>query len=718
MFHFSSPLASISGVGPRFIQKFKRLGIETVEDLLRHIPKRYEDFSRVTQIGDIIAREECTVRGEIKSIDMRRAWKRRMFITEAIISDGTGSIRAVWFNQTYIKNTLIQGKIVNLSGKVSASKDGELYLSNPGYEIVSGGRETKHTARVVPIYPETKGLTSKGIRYILKPILDGIEKSPEFLPQSIIEKYGLLSADEALKTVHFPDSIESALEAKRRLTFDDLFLLELFLLGEKAEFESRPASAINAKTEEIKKLIEPLPFALTDAQKKALWEIVKDIREPHPMNRLLQGDVGSGKTIVAAVTAILTAKDDFQVAFMAPTEILARQHYETIRKFFPEYGGGLALVTGNESRVYYGSGLESEIKKPEVKKELEKNKIKIAVGTHALIAEGRRGNGIEFPNLALLVIDEQHRFGVRQRARLLEQPKGKPIPHFLSMSATPIPRTLSLTIWSDLDLSLINELPKNRKEIVTKAVSQADRKNAYEFIKKEIEKGRQAFVVCPRIEPEKNDDSLTESEKIKLEIKSVKEEYEKLSKKVFPNLKIEMLHGKMPGKSGANGEKSKEEIMRKFKNREIDILIATSVIEVGIDVPNATIMMIEGAERFGLAQLYQFRGRVGRGEHQSYCFLFSESSSENTNRRLKAIVSAKNGFELAEADLKIRGPGAFLGAEQTGMPDLAMRALENPKLAEEAKSAALSLLSLDPKLEKHESIKKRVESFSSKIHDE
>ncbi len=386
---------------------------------------------------------------------------------------------------------------------------------------------------------------------------------------------------------------------------------------------------------------------------------------------------------------------------MAPTEILARQHYQTIKNFFGEFSAGIALLTSANSKIFYGQNLESEIKKENLKKEIENGKIKIVVGTHALIQKN-----LIFSDLTLVIVDEQHRFGVEQRANLLK--KKSLVPHFLSMSATPIPRTLSLTLFGDLDLSLITELPKNRKPIVTKIVDPENRMRAYQFIKTHIKSGRQAFVICPRIEPSSNEQLTTTALK-QLEWKSVKEEYEKLSKKIFPDLKIGMLHGKIKAKE-------KEEIMRNFLQNKTKILVATSVIEVGIDVPNATIMMIEGSERFGLAQLYQFRGRVGRGEHQSYCFLFTNSEAKITQERLKSLVEAKNGFELAEKDLKIRGPGEFLGQSQTGMPDLAMKAIQNPELVKNAREKAQAVISKDPELENHPLLKERLNEFKKEIH--
>lgn len=707
-----TPLSSIHGIGPRFLQKFKKLGIETVRDLLWHFPSRYEDFSAITNIADLVPREECTVRGVVKKISMRRAWRKRMFILEGIVEDATGAIRVVWFNQTYIRNVLSEGTPVNLSGKVSVSKDGEMYFSNPTYEIPSKcGEEMKHTGRIVPIYPETKGLTSKGIRYIVKPLLERVGNLEETLPEEIVETFGFAPLSEAIQSVHFPDTIEEGIAARKRFAFEDLFFLQLFLLTERVRVKREKAHAIPVDIESIKKFLGTLPYELTQSQKKSLWEILKDMGRSSPMNRLLQGDVGSGKTIIAAIAAREAARAGFQTAFMAPTEILARQHYETIQALFADEGIGIALLTGSEARAAYGNGLETALKKPDLLREIAKGSASVVIGTHALIAESKRKKSVPFALLGLVVVDEQHRFGVRQRAKIIEPDEHGYAPHFLSMSATPIPRTLSLALWGDLDISLIDELPKNRKPIVTRVVSPENRDRAYEFIRNEIKKGRQAFVVCPRIQPTSNDEQLTTKEVETLQIKSVTEEYKKLSKTIFPDLTVAMIHGRLKAAE-------KEKIMREFAENKTNILVSTAVIEVGVNVPNATIMMIEGAERFGLAQLYQFKGRVGRGSHQSYCMLFSDSSSNTTKKRLLSIVEAKNGFELAERDLALRGPGQFVGNEQTGIPDLAMNALRHPEIMKDARSAAMAIITSDPDLKKHPALKIRVAEVAHKIHEE
>jgi len=730
MAHLYSPLNEIKGIGPGFLTKLKKLDIYTVKDLLWHFPFRYENFSEVKKIADLKINEQTTVSGVIQNIKVQRTWKKKMFIVEAIIADDTGRISAVWFNQRHLAVILKKGKKVNLAGKV-VSKKNKIYFSSPTYEFINNqlqneGRitqDTKHTGRLVPIYPETKGLTSKALRYLIKPILDDLEKIEEFLPDYILKKFNFPEINQAIYNIHFPTHLEDAKIAKKRFAFEDLFLLQLINLSQKLKLTKKKAFALKIDNDLIEGIIKDLPFELTASQKRSLFEIINDLQNNHPMNRLLQGDVGSGKTIVAALATISVANANQQSVFMAPTEILAKQHYETIKKFFQKFEKGLGLLTKSEAQIFYGDGLEQSIKKNELLKKISSGEIKIIIGTHALIQKD-----VKFKNLAFVIVDEQHRFGVAQRAQLARSnalnKSNVLLPHFLSMSATPIPRTLTLTMFGDLDLSIIDELPKNRKSVITKIVAPENRDKAYAFIRGQVKKGRQVFVICPRITPTNINNNVDnhkltngnqcvekKSRRSTLfwETKAVEEEYEKLKNKVFPDLRVEMLHGKMKAKE-------KENIMADFKNGKIDILVATSVVEVGVDIPNATIMMIEGAERFGLAQLYQFRGRVGRGEHQSFCFLFTESSSKTVRRRLESLLEAKNGFELAEKDLAIRGPGEILGESQTGLPDLAMKAIQNPDLVKTSRSEAEKLLEQDPEFKNYPAIKKHLELFQKEVH--
>ncbi len=699
-----TPLGELHGVGPRFVSKLKKLGITTVRDLLWHFPSRYEDWSSVAKIAELKPGDSRTIRARVEKINVKKAWRRRMLIVEAVIADDSGSIKAIWFNQPYIKNILKPETVANFAGKV-AVRDGKPYLSNPAYELADALQETKHTGRLVPIYPETKGLTSKGLRFLTLPILENAEPAEEFLPEETLKVNRLPEINQALKSIHFPTKLSEAESARRRFAFEDLFLLQLNNINLRSTLLKQKAPQIKVNGGRLKELIKGLPFELTASQNKALDEITSDLSARHPMNRLLQGDVGSGKTIVAGLAAVCASEEDYQVALMAPTEILARQHYRTLLKFFGDSGIGIGLLISKEARASYGEGLESAFSKPEVLKELAANRLKIIVGTHALIQ-----SSVKFADLGFIIVDEQHRFGVAQRAALTGARPGA-IPHFLSMSATPIPRTLMMTVFGDLDVSLIPELPKGRKEIITKIVAPENRNKAYGFIKGQIQRGRQAFVICPRIEPSEaeNEYLLTKEEEKNLEIKSVKEEFDKLSKRIFPDLAVGMLHGKMTAKE-------KEEVMKKFSAGEIGVLVSTSVVEVGVDVPNATIMMIEGADRFGLSQLYQFRGRVGRGEHQSFCFLFSESGSRSGYLRLNSLLTAKNGFELAEEDLKLRGPGEFLGQEQAGMPDVAMRSLNNLELVKATREAAEEVLRSSPGLREYPRLREKLREFSSDIH--
>ncbi len=697
-------LSDIRGIQTRFLPKLKKLGIETIHDLLFFLPTRYEDFSKIYTIEDLIPNQEATITAEVVSIKSRNTWKRNLYLVEAELQDQTGTIRATWFNQPYIKNILVPGRRANFAGKIIESKKtGEIYLSNPTYELVSDHmrHETRHTGRIIPIYKETKGLTSKGIRFLIQPILKEQIDIPDIIPEAIRKSLGFPNIQEAIHIVHFPDTIEDALLAKRRFAFEDLFLLQLTTLRERMKIAMKKAHTVKEDIPFIKTLLKGLPFELTESQKKSLWEIIKDIERPFPMNRLIEGDVGSGKTVIAGISALLVAKSGLQTAFMAPTEILAQQHYRTLNKLFKNQDVSILLYTGSEAKIRYDAELESILTKQEARRLIENGTASIIIGTHALIQKG-----VNFKHLAFVIIDEQHRFGVEQRATLEREKEFAP--HFLSMTATPIPRTLALTLFGDLDISLINELPKNRKQIITKAIPDNDREKAHEQIHTEIKKGRQAFVICPRIKPS---ETLSAREEQLLLIKTVTEEYEKLSKYIFKEFSVGMIHGKL-------SPKEKEQIMKLFAENKIQIIVATSVIEVGVDVPNATIMMIEGADRFGLAQLHQFRGRVGRAEHQSYCFLFSQGNSETTKKRMKAIVEAKNGFELAEYDLRLRGPGEFLGTSQTGMPDIAMKAIQNPDLIKEARALAQKILTANPTLSKYPLLKEKLIQFEKSIHFE
>ncbi len=710
-----TPLEQIRGIGPILQRRLKRLGIKTIQDLFFHFPRRYEDFSNLIPIAEIKINEICTIQGKILDIKNTRTWKRRMILTQALVEDNTGAIIIIWFNQPYLIKILKSGDNAFFSGKVVSGKNG-IYLSNPIHEkiqITESPSQTlnlTHTGRLIPVYPETEGLSSKWIRSILKPLLTEFKnKIPETLPEKIIKENKFLPISKALWQVHFPDSEELAEKAQQRFSFEELFFIELFVLRERARLSKEKAVAIPFKLDLTKRFVESLPFKLTDAQKKSSWQILKDLEKPRPMNRLLEGDVGSGKTVVAAMAALNTAKGGYQVAFMAPTEILAKQHFQEVQKLIKNFNLNIGLLTGKSDR-FFSKKLKNDPVEISRKKLLEKTlsaEINILIGTHALIQDK-----VKFGKLALVILDEQHRFGVEQRAKLCRQSNNsgvKTIPHLLSMTATPIPRTLALTVFGDLDLSLIDELPKGRKKIVTKVVAPKNRQKAYDFIKEQVKKGKQVFVICPRIEAGNKNQKNKEDILGWAEAKAVKEEYEKLSKKIFPDLNIGMLHGKMKGSE-------KEKTMKDFKSKKIDILVSTSVVEVGVDVPNATVMMIEGTERFGLAQLHQFRGRVGRSGHQSFCFLFTDSPSKKTRQRLKALITSENGFALAEKDLEIRGPGDFSGTRQWGLPDLIMNSLKDISLVEKTRQSAKEILEEDPELKKYPFLREKIGRFREKIH--
>ncbi len=708
--NLNTPIEQIARIGPIYQRKLKKLGIKTIQDLLHHFPHRYEDFSNIIPISKIKPNETVCIQGKILEIKMIRTWKRKMFLTQAVVEDETNAVKVVWFNQPYLTNVLKPGDNVCLAGKVALGDKG-VHLSNPTYEKVTGYKlqvtGLTHTGRIVPVYPETEGLSSRWLRYIIKPLLINFkDKIPEILPLKILQKNKLLSISRAIWQIHFPDSLALAKKAQERFSFEELFLIELFVLRERLRLSQEKAVKIPFNLALVKKFIKGLAFKLTDAQRKCAWQILKDLEKPRPMNRLLEGDVGSGKTVVALIAALETIKAGYQVAFMAPTEILAKQHFQEVGSLFRDFNVNIGLLTGKEDK-FVSRKLKREIIEISRVKLLEKAKnaeMNILIGTHALIQDK-----VKFGKLGLVILDEQHRFGVEQRAKLVSrETNAKKIPHLLSMTATPIPRSLALTIYGDLDLSLIDELPKERKKIITKVVAPKDRQNAYDFVRKEAKKGRQIFVLCPRIEkseirnPKKEISSWAD-------VKAVKEEYEKLSKEIFPDLKVKMLHGKMT-------PKEKEKIMKNFKNKKSDILVSTSVIEVGIDVPNATVMLIEGAERFGLAQLHQFRGRVGRSKYQSYCFLFTDSSALKTHKRLRALISSENGFKLSEKDLAIRGPGDFTGHRQWGIPDLTMSALKDISLVEKTRETAKEILEQSMELKKYPLLRDRLGKFRQKIH--
>jgi len=641
--------------------------------LLLFFPRAYEDKSTYSNIAEIKPDEICNIRGILGGLFHKRT-KNGKLLTKASVSDKTGTIEAIWFNQPYLKRILKNGQEIVLSGKAKFNF-GKLSLQSPSFEEKKA--EQTHSGGLIPVYHQTEGITSKWIREKLKPIIkEWIDHFTEYLPDDILGRYSLMPYKKAILYAHFPKDEQKLAEAKKRLAFDELFILQLKALQKKwrwqnvASHEQKPLS-VDPRTDEF---IRNLPYELTGDQKKSLNEILADLGKKYPMSRLLQGDVGSGKTIVAAAALLNTLASGYQAAIMAPTEILARQHYNTLFNLFKPYNFNIQFLSGSVTQSL----------KEDIINGLQGGTIDLIIGTHSLIQEG-----INFHKLGLAVIDEQHRFGVKQRDRL----KSCGSPHLLSLSATPIPRTLAMTIYGDQDLSLIEEMPAGRQPIITRIVPERKRTDAYRWIEDQIKKGRQAFIICPLI-----DESDT------LELKSAISEYEHLRADVFRDLKLGLLHGKMKSSD-------KEEIMKEFKDNRINILVSTSVIEVGIDVPNSSIMVIEGAERFGLSQLHQFRGRVGRGQFQSYCFLFTKDSSGESMTRLQAMVQHTSGFKLAEIDLSIRGPGEIFGVKQSGIPDLKMASLTDSATISMARESAAEIIGQDPNLEHHPELKKKIEEL-------
>ncbi|MDD4477024.1 MAG: ATP-dependent DNA helicase RecG [Patescibacteria group bacterium] len=701
----NTPISQLNRVGKATAKKMERLGIKTALDLLYFFPFRYEDFRRLVPISELKDGETITIRGRVELIANKRSFKKRKIITEALISDESGSVRVVWFNQPFLTKILKIGDVVFLSGKTQADMLGLQFVS-PVYEKANKDATT-HTARLVPIYPLTAGLTQKQTRFLESQIVGLSQNISEWIPEIILEKFDLAPISEALRGIHFPEDDNDLKQSVERLKFNEWFLLQFKAetARMKRNFESAPI--LKFKEKEIQDFVKALPFTLTKSQKISAWEILQDITKGKPMNRLLSGDVGSGKTVVAAMAAYSAFLNGYQAAIMAPTEILATQHYNTMVGLLGDKAR-LCLLTRSQcqiSNLQFPINDKIKISKNVLLKEIRNKKVSIIIGTHALLSEK-----VEFEKLGLVVVDEQHRFGVEQRKIIKEKggaSSNKKGIHFLSMTATPIPRSLALTIYGDLDVSIIDELPLGRKKVLTRLVEPVKREKAYQFIREQIKAGRQAFVICPLIFC----DSESETCNLNLEPravgaeekKSVMAEYEKLSKKIFTDLKIGYLHGKQKAKE-------KEDTMAKFKNKEIDILVSTSVVEVGVDISNASVMMIENADRFGLAQLHQFRGRVGRAEHQSYCLLFTESDAVKATERLRYFEKENNGFKLADKDLEMRGPGEVYGTEQSGMMNLRLAKLTDIGIIKKAKEAARLLA---PEAEKYPILAKKMKELET-----
>ncbi|MBI4089684.1 MAG: ATP-dependent DNA helicase RecG [Candidatus Levybacteria bacterium] len=675
----------------RYAKKLEKLNIITVEDFLFHIPFRYEDYSIVSKIAQVQEGEVVTIRGKI--VDIRNAYIQRWkTLQKANVSDDSGIISATWFNQPFLVKSLPKNSFVSLSGKIKFFRN-KPTMQSPDYELVEESSELIHTGRLVSIYPETYRVSSKWLRRqiynILKLRRQGLI---EYLPSSVIQENNLINFAQAIEQIHFPEKQEKAKNARYRLVFDEFLLLHLSGLKRRKEWDKNISNQrffIAKFKKNIEEFWQKLPFELTNAQKRAVSEIFKDLGSKKSMNRLLEGDVGSGKTVVSAIAMYLTCLNGFQSVLMAPTEILAQQHYATISKLLKPFGIKVELITGGKKGI---KNQESRIKKIANHNSRfmihdSKNKIDVLVGTHALLYSK---TGLD--KLGLVVIDEQQRFGVEQRT--LVRSKGKN-PHLLTMTATPIPRTIALTLYGDLDLSILDEMPIGRKPVKTWLLPLEKRDRAYKWIEKQILKTKsQAFIVCPFIE---------ESESMQT-VKAATKEYEHLRKTVFPKLNLGLLHGKLK-------LKEKEEVLKKFKDKDIDILVATPVVEVGIDFPNATIIVIEGAERFGLSQLHQLRGRVGRGEKQSYCLLFTESKSETALKRLKAMETLRVGSELAELDLKLRGPGQIFGTMQHGRDLLKIASFSDFSLIAKTKRVAEKIF---PELSKYPLLLEKIKNINLK----
>lgn len=704
------------------IQKtaLRKLGIRTVEDLLYHFPVRYGDTSKMRNIGSLAKGDNTLIFGKISKLKTSKAFVKKIPMAEAFIEDESGKIKAIWFHQPYLAKMISENAFVKAEGKVSDRK-GELYMSNPKIEVVSklpigvgdslfGERGESYT--LYPVYAESKGITSNWIFHKIQKVfsLGILDEIIDPIPDDILKKYSLPSLKTSLVWIHSPHREKDAESARKRFAFEEIFFIQLEKQKEKFEYRKNPAPVIEKSEKDLENFISRFPFKATDAQKKAIADILDDFKKGQAMSRLLEGDVGSGKTAVAAVAvyAMATTRpkgQDFgslQTAYMAPTEILAAQHFESFIKYFSYLNICVGLITGSGCRKFPSKVNPlgwTDISRTQLLKWVANGEIPILIGTHALIQKT-----VNFKNLALVIIDEQHRFGTAQRQKLAK--KRSLAPHLLSMTATPIPRTLALTIYGDLDLTLLDEMPEGRKKIITEIVLPIDRDKTYEKIREGLKAGRQAYVICPRI------DEPDPAKEMALLAKSVKEEAKRLKRDIFPEYKIDILHSKMK-------PAEKEKVMNDFKDKKVDILVATSVVEVGVNVPNATIIVMEGAERFGLAQLHQLRGRVIRSNHQAYCYVFADTKTEKTLNRLKALKEAKNGFELAEFDLKFRGTGELYGQKQWGISDIGMEAIKNIKMVEAARTEAKNMIEEDPSLSAYPLLQQKLSRRKSQsIHFE
>ncbi len=715
MITLSSPIESLIRLKTETKAALTKLGLKTISDLLHHYPARYADASSFLSIGGLSEGTHATIRGTIKRIQSRKSWKTKVTMSEAVVEDVSGTITVTWFNQPYLAKIFSVGQTVELTGKITTN-NGKLTMVNPStkeervlpidshdslFATESGGVLT-------PLYSESKGVSSEWFSHAIARAFTELPTIEDHIPEEILKTYSLPSMKTALIWIHNPKSMADALKARKRFAFDEIFQINLARGQERLRIQKEQAYSINTKSVDIENFISRFPFPLTSAQKKSIDHILEDLEKDTPMSRLLEGDVGSGKTAVAATAVYATVMNrpgigekkqtfgSLQVAYMAPTEILATQHFESFIEYFRHTGISIALITGSGCRKFPTKVASSRtpwttISRTQLQKWIANGEIPIVIGTHAIIQKS-----LSFKHLALAIIDEQHRFGLNQRKQIAK--KDQHFPHLLSMTATPIPRTLALTIYGDLDLSLLDEMPVGRKQIITEIVMPNKRQETYEHIRALLKEGRQAYIICPRIDE-------PDPEMAKAVIaKSVMQEAKRLQKEIFPEFRIGVLHSKMT-------KEKKESIMAEFYAHEIDILVATSVVEVGVNVPNATSIIIEGAERFGLSQLHQLRGRVMRSSHQPYCYLFADAKSDKTKERMTIFTKAKNGFELAEYDLELRGTGELTGLKQWGISDIGMEALRNTKLVEAAQRSAKELITKDPELMKYPLLKEIVKIY-------
>ncbi len=660
-----TPLYQLVGIGSSLSMKLGRLNLNTVSDLIYHFPFRYDDFSKVSKASEAKIGETVTLQGEVWSI--KNIYTRfGKVLTQAIFNDGTSPITLTWFNQGWLTKQIQVGDKLQISGKLTKYKS-KLSMMAPQWEKYVP-TQSLHTGRLVSIYPETASLTSKWFRTKVAILLPQVlDKIPDPLPKDLIG--GMMPLSEAIQKIHLPDTMDEAEKAKGRLGFDELFFVSLATQKARLEWQKKPlVHPLEINEKDVNLFIKSLPFQLTSAQKRVLDNIISDLKKTQPMNRLIQGEVGSGKTVVATIVAFFVFKNGLRTLFMAPTEILAFQHYSTVSQLLEQFNIKVGIYTGSKKQAL---------------------DVDVVVGTHALLSKK-----LSTENVGLVIVDEQQRFGVEQRTILRSRAK---LPHFLTMTATPIPRTVALTLYGDLDLSIISEMPKGRPVIKTYLVPEKKRADGYKFIEKRVKEGDQVYIITPLIELS---ETLTT-------VRAAKVEYERL-KKIFPILLLGLLHGRMKAKD-------KEQVLSDFRSGSIHILVSTSVVEVGMDIPNATIMVIEGAERFGLAQLHQLRGRVGRGTKTSYCLLYTSDVSSDDSRRLKYLETTFDGLKLAELDLKIRGSGDIFGIRQSGRFEFKIARLSDLELVEKTRNAAIKLLEADPSLDKHPLIKARLLELASNV---